>query len=840
MRAVLRVGSWAFFVCAISISSGSVAAGSSVSFVGSTTYTSGPTLVTTFGIPVPVGVAPGDLLLASMYHGANPNPTITAPSGWIQLYQDWTAAGGKHTVFYRIAGATEPSKYSWRLSASKQVAAGMLAYRGVTTSGPFHALGTAHVLGSSVGSVSLTTTLAGTHLVVFVAAKTSAAGLSPEPTLTERYDVYASSRALAVADEVITSVGQVTRSVRIDDPAGAAEIFAFALALLPDDTPNQPPAVDAVLEQTSVEGEIVARPIVATDVDGDALTFSAVGLPPGLVIDKSTGLISGTVATGAAGGSPYTVIVSVRDALHSPVEVTFAWRVGMPSIAFVGATSFSSVDLMRSFTLNVPRGVQGGDFLIMSMIHGGDPDPTITAPAGWTQLYQDRTVNGGKHTIYYKFASASEPSSYMWQLSASKHPGAGMAAYRGVSLVAPIHALAQAHAFASASLSLELTTQIANTRLLVFAAAKTGAPGMTPDSRLSERYDAYGPPRTVQMADQVLLSPGTVSRTAFVDAPGGAEEIFGVALALSPDQAAHPPIISPIPDQFAIEGEVVDLSIVVTNGEGNPLTYGATGLPPGLTMGVDGRITGTIQAGAAAGSPYTVKVTVSDGIYSPAVASFRWTVSSTGSNPITYVGSTTFSSGANTIRSFAVKVPAGTAPGDLLLMSMYHGANPNPVITAPAGWLQLSQDATSAGGKHTVFYKVAGGSEPASYSWQLSGSKQVAAGMAAYRGVDTTTPFHAQTRAHVLNATSVSLQLTTAIENTRLVVLTAAKSATAGLTPGTGLTERYDVYAMARAVDLADAALALPGTVTRSVAVDAAAGAEEIFAVAVALVPRMR
>lgn len=49
------------------------------------------------------------------------------------------------------------------------------------------------------------------------------------------------------------------------------------------------------------------------------------------------------------------------------------------------------------------------------------------------------------------------------------------------------------------------------------------------------------------------------------------------------------------------------------NGNGT-LTYTAEGLPEGLSIdGSSGRITGTPAAGADTGSPYTVKVTVSDG-----------------------------------------------------------------------------------------------------------------------------------------------------------------------------------------------------------------------------------
>jgi len=44
-------------------------------------------------------------------------------------------------------------------------------------------------------------------------------------------------------------------------------------------------------------------PIQASDSNGDPLTYQALGLPPGLAIDSSTGVISGTVAYGAAADS---------------------------------------------------------------------------------------------------------------------------------------------------------------------------------------------------------------------------------------------------------------------------------------------------------------------------------------------------------------------------------------------------------------------------------------------------------------------------------------------------------------------------------------------------------
>ena len=75
-----------------------------------------------------------------------------------------------------------------------------------------------------------------------------------------------------------------------------------------------------------------------------------------------------------------------------------------------------------------------------------------------------------------------------------------------------------------------------------------------------------------------------------------------------------PITINPIADQSGLEGEQLDGSLFVqaSGGEGN-LQYTAVGLPPGLVIEpTNGQIGGTIAAGAASGSPYTVTITVDD------------------------------------------------------------------------------------------------------------------------------------------------------------------------------------------------------------------------------------
>ena len=75
--------------------------------------------------------------------------------------------------------------------------------------------------------------------------------------------------------------------------------------------------------QAGIVGTPVSLQIQASDTDGGALSYSATGLPAGLSIDSSTGLISGTSPT--AGTS--NVTVRATDATGPSQSTSFAWTV---------------------------------------------------------------------------------------------------------------------------------------------------------------------------------------------------------------------------------------------------------------------------------------------------------------------------------------------------------------------------------------------------------------------------------------------------------------------------------------------------------------------------------
>ncbi len=96
--------------------------------------------------------------------------------------------------------------------------------------------------------------------------------------------------------------------------------------------------------QTSTVGTAVSRQISASDSGGAQLTYSATGLPAGLSIDSSSGLISGTPTT--AGTS--TVTVTATDSTGATGGTSFSWTVnaasggGCPARQLLGNPGFET------------------------------------------------------------------------------------------------------------------------------------------------------------------------------------------------------------------------------------------------------------------------------------------------------------------------------------------------------------------------------------------------------------------------------------------------------------------------------------------------------------------
>ena len=91
--------------------------------------------------------------------------------------------------------------------------------------------------------------------------------------------------------------------------------FTITVAAAPANkpvTPNSPPTISGTAPAGAVEGAAYAFQPSASDVDADALTYSASNLPAWLAINAGTGRVSGVAPAGSAG--TYTgIVVTVSD-----------------------------------------------------------------------------------------------------------------------------------------------------------------------------------------------------------------------------------------------------------------------------------------------------------------------------------------------------------------------------------------------------------------------------------------------------------------------------------------------------------------------------------------------
>jgi hypothetical protein len=88
---------------------------------------------------------------------------------------------------------------------------------------------------------------------------------------------------------------------------------------------NDTPVIESPGDQSNIEGDLVSLSVLASDPDGDVLTFNANNLPAGLSIDAMTGVISGNVAVGSSISSPYSVLLTVTDRGGLSASAAISW-----------------------------------------------------------------------------------------------------------------------------------------------------------------------------------------------------------------------------------------------------------------------------------------------------------------------------------------------------------------------------------------------------------------------------------------------------------------------------------------------------------------------------------
>jgi hypothetical protein len=422
-------------------------------------------------------------------------------------------------------------------------------------------------------------------------------------------------------------------------------------------------------DQSNYGGDLVNVSISASDSDNDTLTYSATGLPPGLVIGAASGVISGTIANNAASSNPYVVTVTATDESNGDDgQQVFDWDVSPPQMALYGpgdqsnyagdivsvsvsatdsdnyALTYSATGLPAGLSLDSNSGVISGTIAD----NAGQATPysvTITATDSSAPESTSQTFNW----------TVSAPSMTLYSPGDQTNLGGDIVSVSFSATDSDNYPLTYSATGLPAGLSLDSNSGV------ISGTIADNAGQATPYSVTITATDSSAPESTSQTFNWTVSDP-----TVDLYSPG---------------------------DQSNSTGDSVSLSLSADDSDNYPLSFSATGLPAGLSLDSNsGVISGTIADNAGQAAPYSVTVTATDASSGASASqSFSWTVA--GSNPVTTTTLTDNGPNSSTSGqavSFTVQVSGGVPDGETVTLE--DADNSNAVVGS----------ATLSGGSATI------------------------------------------------------------------------------------------------------------------------------------------
>jgi RHS repeat-associated protein len=196
---------------------------------------------------------------------------------------------------------------------------------------------------------------------------------------------------------------------RTTTPPGAAELAHYA-----DDTDEPSWTSKGGVTQRDIEG-----------LDGDLAAVKTSGATATLQLVNLHGDVVGEAPASTTPTAPSAKFETDEFGVPRP---------GRGPIFQVGSTKAALTSAGTSITVAVPEGVQQGDLLLAMFALGNSAD---TTPTGWTAANANFTNGTTRYRLYYRIATATEPASYAFTISASGIHIASITALRNTATSAP-------------------------------------------------------------------------------------------------------------------------------------------------------------------------------------------------------------------------------------------------------------------------------------------------------------------------------------------------------------------------------------------------------------------
>ncbi len=167
-----------------------------------------------------------------------------------------------------------------------------------------------------------------------------------------------------------------------------------------------------------------------------------------------------------------------------------------------------------------------------------------------------------------------------------------------------------------------------------------------------------------------------------------------------------------------------------------------------------------------------------------------------GACAVTGITPTTYDNSSST--SAVVAKPTGVVQYDIMFAYVLHNSASDRLNSIPSGWSEIGRHRNGSSNQ-ALFYKVAGASEPATYTFGLSANSRFAVTINAYRGCfDPATPIETSSNTEYVtnNTTYRAASLTLPTAYTTIIIFpsvnaSGTKTFAAPLTQGGGWTQNY-------------------------------------------------